>query len=82
VRKYQGIVDCACVPMEDKILGQVPKIFIVVDNKETFQKKDLKKFLKGYIDDSKMPRKIEIIDEIPRTYNGKIQRAKLLDNMK
>lgn len=82
VKKYQEIVDCACVPKEDKIMGQVPKLFIVVAQKDKFQKKDLMKFLKKYIDDNKMPREVEIIDEIPRTYNGKIQRAKLLDNMK
>lgn len=79
VRKYEQIVDCACVPMEDKLSGQVPKLFVVVRDKDTFQKKDLTVFLKNYIDGNKMPKRIEVIDEIPRTSNGKIHRAKLID---
>lgn len=76
--KYEKIIDCACVPKEDMISGQVPKLFVVVQDKQEFQKKELFDFLRKYIDGNKMPREIEIIDEIPRTYNGKIQRAKLL----
>ncbi|NBH13823.1 long-chain fatty acid--CoA ligase [Lachnospiraceae bacterium] len=79
VRKYEEIVDCACVPKEDKLSGQVPKLFVVVREKEKFQKKELFEFLKKYIDANKMPKEIEVIDEIPRTYNGKIQRRKLVE---
>lgn len=77
VKKYKEIIDCACVPKEDKVTGQTPKVFVVVYNKEKFQKKELIKFLEKYIDSNKIPKDIEVIDEIPRTYNGKIQRTKL-----
>lgn len=79
VGKYEKVIDCACVPKEDMISGQVPKLFVVVQDKQDFHKKELFDFLRKYIDGNKMPREIEIIDEIPRTYNGKIQRAKLLE---
>lgn len=79
VKKYEGILDCACVPIEDHITGQAPKIFIVVQEPEKFQKKEFIRFLGRFIDEKKMPKEIEIIAEIPRTYNGKIQRKKLLD---
>ncbi len=77
-RKYEQILDCACVPMEDKLSGQVPKLFVVVKEKELFQTKELINFLRQYIDANKMPKRIELIDEIPRTSNGKIHRAKLV----
>ncbi len=77
VRKYPEIIDCACVPKEDKLSGQVPKLFVAVRDPETFQQKELFEFLKKHIDGNKMPKEVEIIDEIPRTYNGKIQRMKL-----
>lgn len=80
--KYEKIIDCACVPKEDELSGQVPKLFVVVRNKEDFQKKELFDFLKKYIDANKMPKEIEVIDEIPRTYNGKIHRIKLLEEKK
>ena len=79
VRKYGEIVDCACVPKADKLSGQVPKLFVVVHDRESFQQKDLFEFLKKYIDGNKMPKEIEVIDEIPRTYNGKIHRMKLIE---
>lgn len=80
VRKYREVLDCACVPKKDNISGQIPKLFVVVRDKERFQKEDLFLFLKQYIDENKMPKEVEVIDDIPRTYNGKIHRMKLLDN--
>ncbi len=79
VRKYEQIVDCACVPKADKLSGQVPKLFVVVRDKEKFDKKDLFEFLKSRVDGNKMPKEVEVIDEIPRTYNGKIHRMKLAE---
>lgn len=79
VLKYPDVLDCACVPKNDPISGQVPKLFIVARDEEKFEKGDLISFLKKYIDENKMPREIELIQEIPRTYNGKVQRRKLID---
>ncbi len=78
-RKYKEVLDCACVAKEDKLSGQVPKLFVVVRDKEAFQKKDMFDFLKKCINANKMPKEIEVIDEIPRTYNGKVQRRKLAE---
>lgn len=79
VKKCEGIIDCACVPKKDDMCGEVPKLFIVVQKKEKFQKKDMLNCLKQYIDENKMPKEIEIVEEIPYTYNGKIHRKKLLE---
>lgn len=78
-RKFREVLDCACVPKADKLSGQVPKLFVVVRDKETFQKKELFDFLKNAVNANKMPKEIEVIDEIPRTYNGKVQRRKLVE---
>lgn len=81
VSKNQYIKDCACVPVEDKIQGQAPKLFISLESDSSlpeFDMKEFKKYLRENLDGNKIPKQIEIIDEIPRTYNGKIQRKKLL----
>ena len=78
-RKFREVLDCACVPKADKLSGQVPKLFVVVRDKGTFQKKELFDFLKNAVNANKMPKEIEVIDEIPRTYNGKVQRRKLVE---
>lgn len=73
---YEGVVDSACVPAEDKVCGQVPKLFIQVDNSD-FDKKEYMAYLRANLEASRVPTKVEIIDAIPRTSNGKLQRKKL-----
>ena len=71
------VADCACVPQEDEVAGQVPKLFVVPQDRETFRQMDLFDYLKKHVDDNRMPRTIELIDAIPRTYNGKLLRKEL-----
>lgn len=78
--KYPGIRDAACVPMADKTYGQVPKLYVSLEDNETgFSDTDCLEFLKTRLDRNKIPKLIEIIPEIPRTSNGKLQRKKLID---
>ncbi len=78
-RRYPAVRDCACVPAADKIQGQAPKLYITLAvGEEEYDAGDFRRFLKQNLDSNKVPKKIEIIDEIPRTSNGKIQRKKLL----
>lgn len=74
--QYEGVKDCACVPLEDKMCGQVPKLFISVHNSD-FDNKAFISYLKANLEATRVPTKVEIIDEIPRTSNGKLQRKKL-----
>lgn len=74
--EYEGVVDSACVPLADKMCGQVPKLFIQV-NSSDFDKKEYMNYLRANLEASRVPTKVEIIDEIPRTSNGKLQRKKL-----
>lgn len=73
---YPGIIDCACVPVEDRLCGQAPKLFIQTGH-EAFDKKAYLSFLKENLEASRIPVAIEIIEKIPRTANGKLQRKKL-----
>lgn len=74
--EYEGVVDSACVAAEDKVCGQVPKLFIQVQDAD-FDKKKYMAYLRANLEASRVPTKVEIIDEIPRTSNGKLQRKKL-----
>lgn len=75
--EYAGVKDCACVPIADEICGQKPKLFISVTEGVDFDTKEYMKYLKERLDIARVPAEVEIIDEIPRTYNGKLQRKKL-----
>lgn len=79
VRKYPEVKDCACVPLPDSTAGQVPKLFLVVKNKDEFDINKFMDYLKICIDKNKLPKQLEFIDMIPRTKNGKILRRKLVE---
>ena len=76
--KFDSIADCACVPAKDSNGFEVPKLFVVVDKNEVFDKQAFREFLRQELDSNKLPQIIEEIDEIPRAGNGKILRNKLI----
>ncbi len=73
------IADCACIPVDDPLTGQAPKLFIVLNSDEEYDAKSFKIFLSEVLDANKQPKYIEIIDKIPRTFNGKIKRKDLMN---
>lgn len=81
VVKHPQITDCACIPVEDSLTGQAPKLFISIRDPKQYDQKELKNYLLKNLDANKQPKFIEVIDEIPRTFNGKIQRKKLIDRV-
>ncbi len=69
--------DCACVPATDPFAGQVPKLFVVRQPESELSEVDIKSYLQGVLEPYKVPRYIEFIEKIPRTFNGKIKRKEL-----
>lgn len=78
VMQYKGVKDCACVPVKDAAAGQAPKVFLMFQNADRFEKGSFMRFLEEHIDGNKVPKYVELIEEIPRASNGKIQRKKLM----
>lgn len=76
--RYPGIKDAACVPMPDKIAGQAPRLFISTDVYD-FDLRVYIDYLTKHLDGNKLPKKVDIIPEIPRTGNGKIKRKDLIE---
>ncbi len=74
-RKYTGINDCACVGKTDPVAGEVPVLFIVPH--ENHDAAEFIKHLRDNLENYKLPKQTIIVDEIPRTFNGKILRRKL-----
>jgi acyl-coenzyme A synthetase/AMP-(fatty) acid ligase len=82
--KNPVIKDCALIPVKDALTGQAPKLLIALEKEDggEYDVKEFKKFLQENIDANKQPKFIEVIDEIPRTFNGKIKRNVLIDREK
>ena len=79
VIKNDAVRDCACVPVEDAMTGQAPKLFIILEPDADYDAKAFRSFLAETLDANKQPKTIEVIDRIPRTFNGKIKRNELMD---
>lgn len=77
--KIPGVEDCACIgiPDENGVLGEVVKAFIVKAECSDLSEDNVKNQLSGKLEGYKIPAEVEWIDKIPRTQNGKIQRALL-----
>ena len=78
VKIIPEVEDCAVVPVADRMLGSVPKLFVQVKKGMNLDIDYLQAHLKTCLESYKIPVYIEKIDKVPRTYNGKIQRRKLL----
>jgi len=79
--KHPKVKECAVVPSPDSIRGNVVKAFIVLKNEADQQDENLIKELQNYVKQNtapyKYPRKIEFIDELPKTSSGKVRRIEL-----
>lgn len=79
VMRMPGIKECACVPMPDKIMGHVPKLYVVMKSGHEFLQQEIYAYLSGRLEAFKVPRIIEQLDALPRTTGvGKINRKALI----
>ena len=83
VLQIPGIKECACVPKDDKIMGQMPALFVVWE-KNPIPYKDIADILSKKLDKFKIPRAENIyeIDLLPRTAGtGKILKRTLIERL-
>ena len=79
VLTMEGIEDCACVGVPDEMLGQVPKLFVVMQAGAVFDERAVLRHLESRAEPYKRPRLFEEVTEIPRSFNGKVLRRQLRD---
>ncbi|MGP7818435.1 acyl-CoA synthetase MbcS [Niallia sp. 01092] len=81
--KHAAVKECAVVASPDPIRGNVVKAFVVLrDGLEGTDEliKQLQTHVKKLTAPYKYPRKIEFIEELPKTTSGKTRRVELRDN--
>ncbi|MBA2176466.1 acyl--CoA ligase [Halobacillus locisalis] len=78
--KHEAVQECAVVSSPDEVRGNVVKAFIVL-RKGYDESEELVKGLQNHVKDLtapyKYPRKVEFIEELPKTTSGKIRRIEL-----
>jgi 4-hydroxybenzoate-CoA ligase len=80
---HSAVLEAAVVPARDADELEKPKAFVVLKNASTDTDTladTLKEHVKERIGKWKYPRWVEVVDELPKTATGKIQRFKLRDD--
>jgi long-chain acyl-CoA synthetase len=78
IYEHSAIIEAAVVGVEDEVLGEAPKAFLVV-NKDYKGKiaEELPAFLAQRLAAYKIPKAYEIRNSLPKSESGKIQKLKL-----
>jgi len=76
--RHPMVNECVCIPFEDRVYGRVVKMLVRVNDGYTLDASALSAFLEEKLEAYKIPKYIEAVDEIPRTFNGKIDRKKII----
>lgn len=80
IEELPGVDQVAAVGMEDDLLGQVVKVYVVPNNGAALQEIAVKAHCRARLATYKIPKVIEFVDALPRTSSGKIQRHLLTQN--
>ena len=75
VSRYDSIVDCGCIGVDDEFSGQIPVLFVVTGI--GFDNTAFQKWMAERIEKTKMPKKTLVVEEIPRNRMKKIDRKGL-----
>ncbi len=76
--RFEKIDECACIPYEDRVFGKCLKLLVVMKPGCVLDAAELTAYLETRLEAYKIPKFIEIAAEIPRTFNGKIDRKRLI----
>jgi acyl-CoA synthetase (AMP-forming)/AMP-acid ligase II len=74
IEQFQGVIDVCCFGYEDALYGQNVGVAIVMKNKEPETVKNLFEWVKKHLAEHKKPARWYLLDAIPRTSRGKINR--------
>lgn len=76
--EYPSIQDCVCIPVDDEVSGMAAKLCVVCKAGEALDTRKLRSFLMEHLENYKIPKYIVEVDDIPKTYNGKLNRKEAI----
>lgn len=79
IYEHPDVADAAVIGVEDEVLGEAPKAFIVLKDHHIHQefKEEILNFLKTKLATYKVPKYVEFRESLPKNESGKIQKLQL-----
>ena len=74
---HPAVLEAAVIGIPDEKWGEAPKAFVVLRQGEQADEDELIKHVKSKIARYKAPKVVEVIDELPKTSTGKVQKFEL-----
>lgn len=71
---HPSVKDCICIRATHPVIGTVLKLLLVPAPGAEFNKRELALHIKSRVEPHKVPIYYEVVEEISRTYNGKLNR--------
>lgn len=71
---FNGIKDCICISTPHPITGKALKLLVVMNDGEKLNKRQVALHLKERLEIYKVPMLYEQVEQVERTYNGKLNR--------
>jgi len=72
-----GIREAAVIGVADDLLGEAVKAFVVLETGVQLSAKEIQNYCQSKLENFKVPKIIEIMDELPKTDTGKVKKTGL-----
>lgn len=82
IKLHPAVLNCAVVGLPDPIYAEAVSAAVVLKPGASITRMELREFCGQYLSNFEKPRNVYIVDELPLTATGKIQKPNLIEQLK
>ncbi len=79
LNRYPAIKESAVLGVRDNIWGEEVVAFVVLEKEHEILEKEFHDYCSGHLANYKCPRRLEILEDLPKTATGDIQKSKIIE---